>query len=49
MAGGAMGWFVGDYVYARRHNPDLDKKTTAEKLLSHIRIGGNYEPARPVC
>jgi membrane-associated phospholipid phosphatase len=47
MAGGAIGWFVGDYVYARRHNSDLDKKTAAEKLLSHIRIGGDYEPSLP--
>jgi hypothetical protein len=25
VAGGAMGWFAGDYVYAKRHNPELDQ------------------------
>jgi membrane-associated phospholipid phosphatase len=39
VAGGAMGWFIGDYVYARRHNPELDKKPLAQKILEHIRIG----------
>jgi membrane-associated phospholipid phosphatase len=41
VAGGAMGWFVGDYVYAKRHNPDLDRKQGAmPKVLAHVRIGG---------
>lgn len=41
MAGGAMGWFIGDYVYAKRHNPELDKKPgVAQSILSHVRIGG---------
>jgi membrane-associated phospholipid phosphatase len=41
MAGGAMGWFVGDYVYGKRHNPALDKKPTIRSaILDHIRIGG---------
>lgn len=41
VAGGAMGWFTGDYVYAKRHNPDLDKKEGAmQKILTHVRIGG---------
>jgi membrane-associated phospholipid phosphatase len=48
MAGGAIGWFVGDYVYAKRHNPELDKKPTAmQKILDHVRIGGAY-PTVPV-
>lgn len=43
MSGGAIGWFVGDYVYGKRHNPDLDKKPTiAQKILDHVRIGGAY-------
>ena len=25
MAGSAMGWFIGDYVFGRRHNRELDK------------------------
>ena len=41
VAGGAMGWFVGDYVYAKRHNPELDKKEGAMKrVLAHVNIGG---------
>jgi membrane-associated phospholipid phosphatase len=41
VVGGAMGWFVGDYVYARRHNPALDEKRGAvQKVLAHVRIGG---------
>jgi membrane-associated phospholipid phosphatase len=41
LAGSAMGWFVGDYVYGRRHNPELDpKKSAAQRLLSHVSFGG---------
>lgn len=40
MAGGAMGWFIGDYVYAKRHNPDVDKQTAIQKFLAHVQIGG---------
>ncbi len=37
VAGGAMGWFIGDYVYAKRHNPDLDgKPSLSEKILDHV-------------
>jgi hypothetical protein len=40
LAGGAMGWFIGDYVYAKRHNPELDQKpSTMHKVLDHVRIG----------
>ena len=41
VAGGAMGWFIGDYVYAKRHNPELDsKQSTLQKVLVHVSIGG---------
>jgi membrane-associated phospholipid phosphatase len=40
LAGGAMGWFIGDYVYAKRHNPDVDKRTAIQKILAHVSIGG---------
>lgn len=37
LAGGAMGWFIGDYVYAKRHNPDLDHKPSiSRKILDHV-------------
>ncbi len=40
VAGSAMGWFIGDYVYGRRHNRELDRKpTAAEKLLDHVHLG----------
>ncbi len=40
VAGSAMGWFIGDYVYGRRHNRDLDHKPTiAEKFLDHVHLG----------
>jgi membrane-associated phospholipid phosphatase len=40
VAGSAMGWFIGDYVYGKRHNRSLDaKRSAAQKLLDHIRIG----------
>ena len=40
VAGSAMGWFIGDYVYGRRHNRDLDqKRTVAQKVLDHVSIG----------
>jgi membrane-associated phospholipid phosphatase len=46
VAGGAMGWFIGDYVYGRRHNPALDGHgTVTMKLMNHIHLGG--PPAAP--
>jgi membrane-associated phospholipid phosphatase len=40
VAGSAMGWFIGDYVYGRRHNRDLDRKPTiSEKLLDRVHLG----------
>ncbi len=44
LAGSAMGWFIGDYVYGKRHNQELDHKpTVAEKILDHVRIGAAIE------
>lgn len=40
LAGSAMGWFIGDYVYGRRHNGDLEaKQTVAQKLLDRVHLG----------
>jgi membrane-associated phospholipid phosphatase len=42
IAGSAMGWFIGDFVYAKRHNKDLGgRKTVAQSILEHLRIGGD--------
>lgn len=44
MAGGAIGWFVGDFVYGKRHNPALDKKPTlTERILDRVQIGGGLQ------
>jgi membrane-associated phospholipid phosphatase len=43
VAGGAMGWFIGDYVYGKRHNPELDeKKPISWRVLEHFRMGAAY-------
>lgn len=44
LAGGAMGWFIGDYIYGKRHNSELDHKpTVTQKILSHVQVGfGGY-------
>ena len=43
-AGGVMGWFIGDYVYGKRHNPELDQKPGAtRKILEHVRFGGGFQ------
>ena len=40
VAGSAIGWFTGDYVYGRRHNRTLDQKPTiSQRILDHIHIG----------
>ena len=40
LAGGALGWFMGDYVYGRRHNRELDHKApVARRVLDHVRLG----------
>ena len=43
MAGGALGWFTGDYVYGKRHNSELDKNPSiTERILDHVHIGPAY-------
>jgi membrane-associated phospholipid phosphatase len=40
VAGSAMGWFIGDYVYGRRHNRDIDRKpTVGQRILDHVHLG----------
>jgi membrane-associated phospholipid phosphatase len=39
VAGSAVGWFIGDFVYGRRHNQDLDhKRTVTEKILANVHL-----------
>ena len=40
LAGSAMGWFIGDFIYGKRHNSELDQnRTVSQKLLDHVRLG----------
>jgi membrane-associated phospholipid phosphatase len=44
LVGGALGWFIGDYVYGRRHNRELDKnRPVARRILDHVRVNGAIE------
>jgi membrane-associated phospholipid phosphatase len=48
LAGSAMGWFIGDYVYGRRHNNELDHKpTAAERILDHVHLGTEFQTSDP--
>lgn len=38
MAGGAIGWFMGDFVYGKRHNSEMEKQTITRKILNHVQI-----------
>jgi membrane-associated phospholipid phosphatase len=41
VAGAAMGWFIGDYVYAKRHNDLLETSDSRfRRILSHVHFGG---------
>lgn len=39
MAGAGMGWFMGDYLYGKRHNRALDKQAKFGRILDHVHIG----------
>jgi hypothetical protein len=40
VVGAAMGWFIGDYVYGKRHNRELDPKPSKLKtVLARIHVG----------
>jgi membrane-associated phospholipid phosphatase len=44
LAGGAMGWFMGDYVYGKRHNHELDKnRSVGRRIFDHVRFSGAIE------
>jgi membrane-associated phospholipid phosphatase len=46
IVGAAMGWFIGDYVYAKRHNREIDKASAVDRIMAHIHLGG--PPETPV-
>lgn len=40
LAGSALGWFTGDYLYGKRHNRELDAKPSKMgSVLDHVNIG----------
>jgi membrane-associated phospholipid phosphatase len=40
VAGAALGWFTGDYIYGKRHNRELDRKPSlARSVLDHVHFG----------
>jgi len=44
VAGAGLGWFMGDYVYGKRHNRELDRKPSAiGSVLAHVRVGASLE------
>jgi membrane-associated phospholipid phosphatase len=44
LAGAAMGWFTGDYVYGKRHNRELEKKRpVARRIMDHVRVSAAIE------
>jgi membrane-associated phospholipid phosphatase len=41
VAGAAIGWFIGDFVYGKRHNPELTASQPAwKRVLAHVHFGG---------
>ena len=42
VVGAAMGWFIGDYVFAKHHNREIDnpKASAIERIMSHVHMGG---------
>jgi membrane-associated phospholipid phosphatase len=40
MAGSAIGWFMGDYLFGKRHNRELDRnESRVRRALDHVDIG----------
>jgi membrane-associated phospholipid phosphatase len=49
VAGAALGWFIGDFVFGRRHNSGLDRKASVGSKVSRakvpaVRPGTSSEP-----
>ena len=40
VSGAGLGWFIGDYLYGKRHNRSLGTKRSAlENILTHVKLG----------
>jgi membrane-associated phospholipid phosphatase len=47
VVGAAMGWFIGDYIFAKRHNRELEKAPALERAMGHFHLGGPLQPYMP--
>ena len=47
VVGGAMGWFIGDYVYAKRHNRELENLSAFDRVINHVHLGGPTQIEMP--
>ena len=44
VAGAGLGWFMGDYLYGKRHNRSLGARRSAlEQVLDHVKIGASID------
>jgi membrane-associated phospholipid phosphatase len=44
MAGAGIGWFMGDYIFGKRHNRSLDRKPSrVRNILDHVEIGASIQ------
>jgi membrane-associated phospholipid phosphatase len=45
VAGAAMGWFIGDFVYGKRHNENLDAKhvSVVRKAIDHVNLSVSFQ------
>lgn len=43
VAGAAIGWFMGDFLYAKRHNRELESRSKVGRVLDHVRFGGGVD------
>src|SRR5215471_16566628 len=43
VAGAVLGWFLGDYVYGKRHNTERDHKSRiAQRLPDHVQLSVSF-------
>jgi membrane-associated phospholipid phosphatase len=43
LAGAGIGWFMGDYLYGKRHNRTLDSRSKVGRVLDHVHFGASLD------
>jgi membrane-associated phospholipid phosphatase len=43
VAGAGIGWFMGDYLYGKRHNQELESRSKVGRVLDHVHLGATIE------